>query len=134
MRAAEGKLKAKVATATAAAAVAPVASSAVPSPAAAAALAQTTAALEHAQGELAAKSAALSDVQARLSRAEESLLEQTRVNDEIWLPKSERLWLSARVALLKNYHIEEDTTFQNYKKFSAQSRIVSASPASSAPR
>jgi len=71
---------------------------------------------------------------ARLHKGSRVLLEQTRVNDEIWLPKSERLWLSARVALLKNYHIEEDTTFQNYKKFSAQSRIVSASPASSAPR
>jgi hypothetical protein len=71
---------------------------------------------------------------ARLHKGSRVLLEQTRVNDELWLPKSERLWLSARVALLKNYNLEEDTTFQNYQKFSAQSRIVPASPAAPAPR
>jgi len=71
---------------------------------------------------------------ARLHKGSRVLLEQTRVNDELWLPKSERLWLSARVALLKSYNLEEDTTFQNYQKFSTQSRIVSAAPASAPPK
>ena len=71
---------------------------------------------------------------ARLHKGSRVLLEQTRVNDELWLPKSQRIWLSARVALLKNFNLEQDTTFRDYQKFSAQSRIVPTSPPAAAPK
>jgi hypothetical protein len=47
--------------------------------------------------------------------------EQTRVNDEIWLPASGKFKVNGRVALLKSLHSEVELRFQDYKKFQAQS-------------
>lgn len=51
--------------------------------------------------------------------------EQTRVQDEVWMPQ--RAWLrgSARVALLKKINGEMLVTWDNYRKFQAESRVVS---------
>lgn len=50
--------------------------------------------------------------------------EQTRVNDEIWLPASAQIHADARVAYFKHLSNELDLRFKDYKKFQAQSRIV----------
>ncbi len=50
--------------------------------------------------------------------------EQTRVNDEVWLPASASIQAAARVALLKHIRSEVDMRFQGYKKFQTDSQLV----------
>jgi hypothetical protein len=54
-------------------------------------------------------------------------IEFSRVNNEVWMPKHVVLTGSARVLLLKGYHMDADFTFSDYKKFSTESRIVDTS-------
>lgn len=65
---------------------------------------------------------------ARLSKGARLNVQMTRVNDEVWLPKRIEAKISARVALVKKYRIESDTSFSNYRKFQAESRVVAATP------
>lgn len=51
-------------------------------------------------------------------------LEQTRVNDEVWLPLRLTATIDARLALFKNVDADLDQTFRDYKKFRATARIV----------
>jgi hypothetical protein len=66
---------------------------------------------------------------ARLSKGAQLNIEMTRVNDEVWLPKRIEAKASARLALVKKYRIESDTSFSNYRKFQVESRVVSDSSA-----
>jgi len=50
--------------------------------------------------------------------------EQTRVNDEIWLPSSILVRFEARLALVKKLHGEFDIRYSNYQKFQSDSKIV----------
>jgi len=52
------------------------------------------------------------------------MLEQTRVNDEVWLPRQVAVKVDVRLALLKNFNINVEQSFRDYKKFRATSRIV----------
>jgi hypothetical protein len=61
---------------------------------------------------------------ARLHKGSRFIVEQTRVNDEVWLPKRVAVKLDVRVALLKNLNIDEDETYRDYKKFRTSARIV----------
>jgi hypothetical protein len=54
-------------------------------------------------------------------------LQQTRVNDEVWLPKHTRVIVSARVAFVKKLNMEQEATFKNYRKFQSDSQMVSSS-------
>ena len=63
-------------------------------------------------------------VVARIHKGTRFSLEQTRVNDEIWLPKQVTYKLDARIALLKGYNIDVEQTYRDYKKFRTSSRIV----------
>ena len=56
-------------------------------------------------------------------------LQQTRVNDEVWLPKHTRVLVSARVAFVKKLNMEQEATFKNFRKFQSDSQIVSSSAA-----
>ena len=60
----------------------------------------------------------------RLNKGARFILEQTRVNDEVWLPKRVQLALDARLALVKKFRAQLDLTFNNYRKFQSDSRIV----------
>jgi len=62
---------------------------------------------------------------ARLHKGSRFMLEQTRVNDEVWLPLHVTYKLDARLGLIKGIDIEGDQTFRDYKKFTTSSRIVS---------
>ena len=64
-------------------------------------------------------------VVARLHKGTRVTMEQTRVNDEVWLPKQVTFKLSARVALLKGFNIDGEQTYRDYKKFRTSSKIVS---------
>jgi len=61
---------------------------------------------------------------ARIHKGSHIELDQTRVNDEVWLPRHVALTLDARVALLANVNVEEIVTFRDYKKFRTDTRIV----------
>ncbi len=56
---------------------------------------------------------------ARFHKGSTIHLEQTRVNDEVWLPKHFTLKMDARLALLKSLKMEIDVTFRDYRKFVA---------------
>ena len=63
-------------------------------------------------------------VLARIHKGSRFVLEQTRVNDEVWLPRHVTFKFDARLALLKGYNIDGDQEFHDYKKFGTTSKIV----------
>jgi len=63
-------------------------------------------------------------VLARIHKGTRVMLEQTRVNDEVWLPRHVTFKLDARLALLKGYKIDGDQEYRDYKKFRTSSKIV----------
>src|ERR1022692_3946255 len=63
-------------------------------------------------------------VLARLHKGSRIVIEQTRVNDEVWLPQRVAAKVDARVALLKEFNIEHDVTYRDYKKFRADKKVV----------
>jgi len=54
--------------------------------------------------------------------------EQTRINDEVWLPRRAFFNGAARI-LVKNEGAQLETTYSNYQKFKANARIVGFSEA-----
>ena len=62
----------------------------------------------------------------RVSKGTRLLIEQNRVNDEVWLPKKVVLHASARLLLVKGLYRDIDVTFSDYKKFQVESRVVAA--------
>jgi len=65
---------------------------------------------------------------ARLSKGARFDIQMTRVNDEVWLPKRIEAKAAARIALVKKYRIEADTSFSNYRKFQVESNIKPIDP------
>ncbi len=61
---------------------------------------------------------------ARLAPGAKLEFEQTRVNDECWLPKREVVRGAARLGLVKKLVGEEETTWNNYRKFQVDSKVV----------
>jgi hypothetical protein len=62
---------------------------------------------------------------ARLNPGAMLVFEQARVNDEIWLPKREYSKGTGRIGLLKKIAMDEEVTWNNYRKFQVESKIVS---------
>lgn len=60
----------------------------------------------------------------RFHKGSRVMLEQTRVNDEVWLPSHVTIKLDARLALLKGIRIEDEQTYRDYKKFRVDAKIV----------
>jgi len=67
---------------------------------------------------------------ARIHKGTRIIYQQTRVNDEVWLPQHVSLKLDARVALLKEYNLDDDVTYRDYKKFRTDTKIVPVGEAS----
>jgi hypothetical protein len=61
---------------------------------------------------------------ARIHKGSRLLIDQTRVNDEVWLPRHVAIKVDVRVVLLKNFNLEADVTYRDYKKFRTGTRIV----------
>ena len=51
--------------------------------------------------------------------------EQTSVNGEVWLPSRISVRAEVRIAILKKLRAEVDITYRDYRKFQADSKIVS---------
>jgi hypothetical protein len=71
---------------------------------------------------------------ARLHKGSRVVIEQTRVNDEVWLPQHVEVKLDARLALLKGLNIDFDTTYRDYKKFRSDSRLIVGTGQPDAPQ
>jgi hypothetical protein len=63
-------------------------------------------------------------VLARIHKGTRVMLEQTRVNDEVWLPEHVTFRIDARVALLKGFLVDGDQSYSDYKKFRTSAKIV----------
>jgi hypothetical protein len=63
-------------------------------------------------------------VLARIHKGSRFMLEQTRVNDEAWLPRHVTFKFDARVALFKGYNVDGDQQYRDYKKFRTSAKIV----------
>jgi hypothetical protein len=63
-------------------------------------------------------------VLARIHEGARVIVEQTRINDEVWLPKHVQFHLDGRLALLKGFNADVEQTFRDYKKFRADTKIT----------
>jgi hypothetical protein len=63
---------------------------------------------------------------ARIHKGMHIEAEQTKINDEVWLPKHVAVRVDARLALLKSYNEDLDVTYRDYKKFRTESKITAA--------
>jgi hypothetical protein len=61
---------------------------------------------------------------ARIHKGSRIMVNTTRVNDEVWLPQHVAVKVDLKLALLKNYDIEQDVTYKDYKKFRTDVKIV----------
>jgi hypothetical protein len=63
-------------------------------------------------------------VLARIHKGTRFILEQTRVNDEVWLPKQINYKFNARLGLVKGFNIDGEQTYRDYKKFRTSAKII----------
>ena len=61
---------------------------------------------------------------ARVHKGSRIVIEQTRVNDEVWLPRHMEVKVDVRLALVKNFNVAEDVAYRDYKKFRSDTRLV----------
>jgi hypothetical protein len=62
---------------------------------------------------------------ARIHKGSRIIIDTTRVNDEVWLPRHVAVHVDVRFALVKNFNVDEDVTYKDYRKFHTASKIVS---------
>jgi hypothetical protein len=60
----------------------------------------------------------------RLHKGTRFVYEQTRVNDEVWLPQHYEAKVDARIALFKGDNEQDAGTYRDYKKFRTSSKIL----------
>ena len=65
----------------------------------------------------------------RLAKGAHLHMEQVRINNEVWLPRSVRIGGSARVALVKKLNLEQENTFKNFRKFQSDAQLAAVSAA-----
>jgi len=61
---------------------------------------------------------------ARFHKGSHFMIEQARINDEVWLPRQLDFKINLRLALLKSFNMDAEQTFRDYKKFRTDSKIV----------
>jgi hypothetical protein len=54
--------------------------------------------------------------------------EQMRVNDEVWLPRRMFVKGNGRIGVLKRIALDQEITWNNYRKFHVESKLVGAAP------
>jgi len=61
---------------------------------------------------------------ARIHKGTHLIIELTRVNNEVWLPKRVQLHFDARIALFKSYDDDVEQTYRDYRKFRTDTKIT----------
>lgn len=59
----------------------------------------------------------------RLAKGAHLHMEQTRVNEEVWLPRHVQMAGAARVGLVKKLNLEHDLTFRDYRRFQTDAQL-----------
>jgi hypothetical protein len=67
----------------------------------------------------------------RLHKGSHALIEQTRVNNEVWLQQHVEVKVDGRLALFKGIDADFDITDRDYKKFSSDTKITTLGEATS---
>jgi hypothetical protein len=65
---------------------------------------------------------------ARMNPGAKLVVEQTRINGEVWLPRREYMIGKGRIGLVKRVAEDDEITWGDYKKFQVDSRIVPRVP------
>ena len=65
---------------------------------------------------------------ARLNPGAKLVIEQSRINDEVWLPSRLFMSGSGRIGVLKRISQDEEITWSNYRKFRVDSKVISQVP------
>jgi hypothetical protein len=65
---------------------------------------------------------------ARFEKGSRITVEQVRVNDEVWLPRSVSISAAARLLMVKSLNREMEFTFSGYKKSAADSQVTAYQP------
>ncbi|MBV8732724.1 MAG: hypothetical protein JO336_23175 [Acidobacteriia bacterium] len=65
---------------------------------------------------------------ARLNPGVKMIFEQSRINDEVWLPTRVYLSGSGRIGLVKKLSEDDEIVWTNYRKFRVESKIVPGDP------
>jgi hypothetical protein len=60
----------------------------------------------------------------RLDKGAHVQIDETRVNDEVWLPRWISITASARLGIFKHLRVQQETTYKNFRKFRTDSRMV----------
>lgn len=63
---------------------------------------------------------------ARFHKGSRLILEQARVNDEVWLPAHLAAKADVRLGLIKNFDVNLEQTFRGYKKFQSSSKVIAS--------
>ncbi len=61
---------------------------------------------------------------ARIHKGTHIVVEATRVNEEVWLPKHLDVHIDVRLALVKNLNEDVEQTYRDYKKFRTDTKIT----------
>jgi len=61
---------------------------------------------------------------ARVHKGTHLIIQWTRVNDEVWLPRHLLLDASARLLLFDNEAFQQESQFSNFRKFGAETKIL----------
>jgi hypothetical protein len=61
---------------------------------------------------------------ARIHKGTRVVVEETRINQEVWLPKHVAFHVDVRLALLKNFNVDVEQVFRDYKKFRTDTKIT----------
>jgi hypothetical protein len=66
----------------------------------------------------------LGGILARIGKGTRIVVEQKKLNDEVWLPSHISVKADGRIVLLKKFNVEQDIVFSDYRKFRSESRIT----------
>jgi len=61
---------------------------------------------------------------ARIHKGARIVIEQTQVNDEVWLQQHVAVKVDVRLALVKSFNLDVDITDRDYKKFRSDTKII----------
>ena len=61
----------------------------------------------------------------RVAKGSRATFEQSRVNDEVWLPRQVRAFASARLGFMKVLRIEQEITYSECREFQTDLPVIS---------
>ena len=60
----------------------------------------------------------------RLDKGAHVAIDETRVNNEVWLPRRISITASARLGIFKQLRVQQETTYRSFRKFQSDSHLM----------